>query len=116
MVKPGYAPEWGAFGLTASAGFAAWIEFLLLRRWLAQRIGAVPVPTKLGLGCLAAAIASGAAAYATNLAVDRLVPGHIAPRAVAAIAVFGLVYFAIATLAKIPEAHAFTGKITRRFR
>ena len=116
MVKPGYAPEWGAFGLTASAGFAAWIEFLLLRRWLAQRIGAVPVPTKLGLGCLAAAIAAGAAAYATNLAVDRLVPGHIAPRAVAAIAIFGLVYFAIATLAKIPEAHAFTGKITRRFR
>jgi putative peptidoglycan lipid II flippase len=116
MVKYGYAPEWGAFGLTASAGFAAWIEFLLLRRWLAQRIGPVPIPTRLGLGCLAAALASGAAAYATNLAVGELVPGHIAPRAIAAIVTFGLVYFAIATLAKIPEAAAFTGKIARRFR
>ncbi|MEP6864119.1 MAG: murein biosynthesis integral membrane protein MurJ [Deltaproteobacteria bacterium] len=116
MVKYGYAPEWGAFGLTASAGFAAWIEFLLLRRWLARRIGTVPIPTKLGLGCLAAAIASGAAAYATNRAVGELIPSHIAPRAIAAIVVFGLVYFAIATIAKIPEAAAFTGKITRRFR
>ncbi|HEY6039989.1 MAG TPA: hypothetical protein VIV58_37160, partial [Kofleriaceae bacterium] len=93
-----------------------WIEFLLLRRWLSHRIGRVPVPTKLGLGCLAAALASGAAGFATNLAVGELVPGHIAPRAIAAIAVFGLAYFAITTLAKIPEAHAFTGKITRRFR
>jgi putative peptidoglycan lipid II flippase len=116
MVKGGYAPEWGAFGLTASAGFAAWIEFLLLRRWLAQRIGTVPIPTRLGIGCLVAAIVSGAAGYGTNLLVGELVPGHIAPRAVASITVFGLVYFAIATIAKIPEAHAFTGKITRRFR
>ncbi|MEO6775922.1 MAG: murein biosynthesis integral membrane protein MurJ [Kofleriaceae bacterium] len=112
----GYAPEWGAFGLTASAGFAAWVEFLLLRRWLAERIGAVPIPAKLGLGCLAAALTAGAAAFATNLVVGELVPHHIAPRALAAIAVFGLVYFAIATLAKIPEAAAFTGKLTRRFR
>ncbi|HET9988474.1 MAG TPA: murein biosynthesis integral membrane protein MurJ [Kofleriaceae bacterium] len=116
LVIPGYAAKWGAFGLTASAGFAAWIEFLLLRRWLARRIGAVPIPTTLGLGCLAAALAAGAAAFATNLLVGELVPNHIAPRAIAAIAVFGIVYFAIATIAKIPEAHAFTGKITRRFR
>jgi len=116
MMKPGYAAVWGAFGLTSSAGFAAWVEFLLLRRWLARRIGAVPIPTKLGLGCLAAALAAGAAAYATNLLVGELVPTHIAPRAIAAIAVFGIVYFAIATLAKIPEAHAFTGRITRQFR
>jgi len=116
VAKPGYGAEWGAFGLTASAGFAAWVEFLLLKRWLARRIGTVPIPTKLGLGCLAAALAAGAAAYATNLAVGELVPNHIAPRAIAAIGMFGVVYFAIATIAKIPEAHAFTGKITRRFR
>ena len=113
----GYAPEWGAFGLTASAGFAAWIEFLLLRRWLAQRIGKVPIPTRLGLGCARRRRRSPAPRRtATQPARRRARARHIAPRAIAAIAVFGLVYFAIATIAKVPEAHAFTGKITRRFR
>jgi putative peptidoglycan lipid II flippase len=110
----GYAPEWGAFGLTASAGFAAWVEFLLLKRWLSRRIGNVPIPTKLGLGALAVALASGALAYVTNIVVGAL-SARIWPRAIAAIAVFGLAYLAIMTLAKVPEAHAFTGRITRRF-
>ncbi len=111
----GYAPEWGAFGLTASAGFAAWIEFLLLRRWLDARIGRVPIPGRLGLGCLAAALAAGAAGYATSIAVARLT-AHLVPRSAAAIAVFGTVYLAIMSLAKVPEAAAFTGRITRLFR
>ena len=44
----GYSEAWGAFGLTASAGFAAWIEFLLLDRWLGTRIGKVPIPASSG--------------------------------------------------------------------
>ena len=72
-----------------------------------------PFPAKLGLGCLAAAIVAGGAGYGTNLLVGSL-SAHIAPRAIAAIAVFGLVYFAITTIAKIPEAHAFTRRLRRR--
>src|SRR2546423_2255967 len=32
-------PKWGAAGLTASAGIAGWVEFVLLRRALNRRIG-----------------------------------------------------------------------------
>src|SRR6185312_1338506 len=54
----GYAPVYGALGLTASAGVAAWIEFSLLRRWLGQRIGRLDLPMALlGLATFAAAVA-----------------------------------------------------------
>ena len=111
----GYGPAWGAFGLTASAGFAAWVEFLLLRRWLGRRIGTVPIPGKLGLACLAGALVAGAAGYGVNVLVAARTT-HLWPPCVAAIAAFGITYLVIMTLAKIPEAGAFTGRITRRFK
>ena len=39
----GIDPKWGVVGLTATAGVAAWIEFLLLRRGMSRRIGASPM-------------------------------------------------------------------------
>ena len=38
----GISPRWGAAGLTASAGIAGWLEFILLRRSLHREIGAIP--------------------------------------------------------------------------
>lgn len=109
----GYSPTWGAFGLTASAGFAAWIEFLLLRRWLAARIGEVPVPGKLGLATLAIAVAAGAIGYAADALAHRLgAPTAIA--SLAAIGAFGVAYLGIAIAAGIPEATAFTRRLRRR--
>ena len=35
----GIDPKWGVAGLTASAGIAGWVEFILLRRTLNKRIG-----------------------------------------------------------------------------
>lgn len=109
----GYSETWGAFGLTASAGFAAWIEFLLLRRWLAGRIGPVPVPVRLGLGLLAAATAAGALGYTAG----RLAEAAGAPvwgSALAAIGVFGATYLGITIAARVPEALAFTRRLRRR--
>src|SRR5205085_10092295 len=37
-------PQWGAVGLTASAGLAGWVEFVLLRRSLNRRIGWTGLP------------------------------------------------------------------------
>jgi putative peptidoglycan lipid II flippase len=109
----GYSATWGAFGLTASAGFAAWVEFALLRRWLARRIGEVPVPVRLGLGALAAAAAAGAAGYAAGaLAARAAAPTWLS--SVAAIAAFGAAYLAITHLAGVPEAAAFTRRLRRR--
>jgi putative peptidoglycan lipid II flippase len=111
----GYGPEWGAFGLTASAGFAAWIEFLLLRRWLDQRIGRVPIPGKLGLGALGVAAIAGAAGYGAARGVHALT-AHTVPVSVAAIVAFGAVYLGIMTMAKVPEAADLVGKVARRVR
>lgn len=111
----GYSPAWGAFGLTASAGFAAWVEFLLLRRWLAQRIGRVPIPTRLGLGALAAAVPAGALAYGAAYMATKL-GAHGWQSAVAAIPVFGGVYLGIMIVAKVPEATALARRVLRRSR
>jgi putative peptidoglycan lipid II flippase len=109
----GYSPTWGAFGLTASAGLAAWVEFSLLRRWLARRIGPVPVPVRLGLGALAAAIVAGAAGHgAGELASGAGAPTWLA--AVAAIGAFGAVYLGTTAVAGVPEAAAFTRRLRRR--
>jgi putative peptidoglycan lipid II flippase len=109
----GYSATWGAFGLTASAGLAAWVEFSLLRRWLARRIGPVPVPVRLGLGALAAAIVAGAAGYgAGELAVSAGAPTWLG--AIAAIGAFGAVYLGITIIAGVPETAAFTRRLRRR--
>jgi len=60
----GIDPRWGTAGLTASAGVAGWIEFVLLRRTLARRIGAFGLsagllPRLWGAGLVAAAVAWG---------------------------------------------------------
>jgi putative peptidoglycan lipid II flippase len=102
----GYAPVWGAFGLTASAGFAAWIEFMLLRRQLAARIGRVPIPVALAFGALSAALAAGIAGYgAASWLEQRGVASWLA--ACFAIGSFGAVYLAIMTVARVPEARGF---------
>jgi putative peptidoglycan lipid II flippase len=108
----GYSEAWGAFGLTASAGFAAWIEFLLLERWLSRRIGKVTLPTRLGFGALGAATIAGAAAYgAAHVAAAHVTRAWmVAPIAVP---VFGAIYLGIMLAARVPETRALT-KILRR--
>jgi putative peptidoglycan lipid II flippase len=108
----GYSAEWGAFGLTASAGVAAWLEFLLLRRMLAGRIGAVPIPTRLGLGALAAAAVAGAAGYACWWGLGELVATPIA--AALACVVFGGVYLVITAIAGVDEAQRMLRRVARR--
>jgi putative peptidoglycan lipid II flippase len=106
----GYDAAWGAFGLTASAGFAAWIEFLLLRRWLATRIGGVPIPARLGLGALAAACAAGALGYGAGWLAGSLGAGAVGS-ALPAIAVFCVVYLGVTLAAKVPEARGLARRV-----
>jgi putative peptidoglycan lipid II flippase len=108
----GYSPAWGAFGLTASAGFAAWVEFLLLKRWLTARIGEVPVPVRLGLGALAVAAVAGAAGYGTWRVIPSL-GGADWLAALSAIAVFGVIYLVVMAVAGVPEAAALRRRLRR---
>src|SRR5262249_27225435 len=60
----GIEPRWGAAGLTASAGIAGWVEFMLLRRGIGARIGRAGVGARFlaqlwGAAIIAALIAWG---------------------------------------------------------
>jgi putative peptidoglycan lipid II flippase len=105
----GYSATWGAFGLTASAGVAAWIEFVLLDRWLGKRIGKVPVPAKLGLGALGAASLAGAAGFGIWYVIGGRFVGPIL-----SIGAFGVIYLGVMAAAQVPEANAFVRRILRR--
>jgi len=106
----GYGPAWGAFALTGASAAASWVENFLLRRWLAKRIGGVPVPTRFILGATGAALLAGAAGFgATYVLGDRLAPYS----AVVAVPVFGAVYLGLMVLARVPETRALNRLLRR---
>lgn len=81
--------RYGAAGLTASAGISGWIEFLLLRRALAKRIGEAPV----GVALLARLWASAIVAAAVAWAIKLYLPIHQPKLAAVAILIpFGVIY------------------------
>ena len=103
--------SWGVAGLTASAGVAGWVEFLLLRWKLHQRIGRVqPASAFLAKLWIAAAISAGGA-WAIKWGI-----GHHRPRltAIAVLIPYGLFYFGITSLLKIPEAQTVLRRLKRR--
>jgi putative peptidoglycan lipid II flippase len=110
----GYSAAWGAFGLTATAGAAAWIEFIGLRRGLVKRLGQVPAPWRLALEANAFAIVAGAAGFGVDHALDAT-GRHIGPwlRAAAVVPVFALVYLGLASARGIPEAARFVRRLRR---
>ncbi|HEV3058665.1 MAG TPA: murein biosynthesis integral membrane protein MurJ [Vicinamibacterales bacterium] len=103
----GIAPSWGAAGLTASAGIAGWVEMLLLRSTLNNRIG----PTGLAAGYVArlwvAAIGGAVAGWAVKL---TLLPPNPILAAVAVLGAYGAVFLATTVALGIPEATTALGR------
>jgi putative peptidoglycan lipid II flippase len=97
----GIEPKWGVAGLTASAGIAGWVEFVLLRRTLNKRIGqtglAFPYVGKLWLG---AAVGAGVG-WGFKLILGRL---HPVPLAIVVLGGYGVTYFAITSAFGLAEA------------
>jgi putative peptidoglycan lipid II flippase len=110
----GYSVTVGAFGLTAAAGLASWVEFALLARWLTRRVGTrLPIPYGLAAAAFAIAAIAGAAGYGTGyLAAWLGLPGWFA--ALSAVGVFGGVYLGAMAAAKVPEARGFVRRVLRR--
>ena len=106
----GVAPRWGAAGLTASAGFAAWVEMLLLRASLNLRIGNTGLPTGYVLRLWGAAVCAAAAAWIVKL---LLPPLHPMIRALPVLGGYGVVFLLLTTVLRIPEASAAFAKIRR---
>ncbi len=103
--------KWGAVGLTASAGFAAWVEFTLLRRGLAARIGATHFTPGYLPKLWTSALVAGAAAFA----VWRLTLGLRPVIAGAVVLVpYALLYGALTLAFRIPAAQAVLAWSRRR--
>lgn len=98
----------GVPGLTLGAGLAAWLEWVLLRRALRARIGAVGV----GAGALARMFAAALTAAAAGWGVRLLLPGaSTVVLGVLVVVAFGVVYFAVAAALGLDESRMFVGRI-----
>ena len=105
------APRWGAAGLTASAGMAGWVEFMLLRRTLNKRIGQTGLP--FGLMVKLWLVALCAAALALGI---KWLLGHGNPilHAFLILGPYGVTYFALTWLVGVDECRNTLSRILRR--
>jgi putative peptidoglycan lipid II flippase len=100
--------RWGVAGLTSSAGLAAWLEFSLLRHNLNSRIGS----TGLSFGFVARLWAAGFVAAAIAMGVELALPDW-RPLLTGAVVLgaYGLAYFAVTMVLRVPEALALLARI-----
>lgn len=103
----GVDPRLGAAGLTASAGIAGWVEFILLRRQLNRRIGSTGLPVPVGARLWGAALAAAAAAWGVKLAVGNQVPIVVAA---ATLLPYGIVYLGGTYLMGVGSIRQFLGR------
>jgi putative peptidoglycan lipid II flippase len=101
----------GAAGLTASAGIAGWVEFILLRRGLTRRIGrtglSVKYVVRLWIAGLGAALLGSAARFVIPTSRPLLL-------ALLALGMFAIAYGVIGAGLGIPEAKMLAAKLRRR--
>jgi putative peptidoglycan lipid II flippase len=109
----GIDARWGVAGLTVASGIAGWIEFFLLRRTLNRRIGETGLPFTFIAKLWLAALLSAIAAWGIKLLLGSRHPILLAALILTP---YGLLYFALTTLFKLPEAHTVVGRFTRILR
>jgi len=113
----GGAAAMGTVGLTASAGIAGWLEYLLLRRALQKRVGPIVFAQSFQLRLWAAALGAAVVALAFNTFSMRIAAHlplrHIVDAALVA-GVFGAFYFFSAFALGVPEAAATVSRFARR--
>jgi putative peptidoglycan lipid II flippase len=109
----GIAPMWGTAGLAASAGVAGWIEMLLLRRGMNARIGRTGLSALYVAKLWTSALAGAAVAWTIKLALPRV---HPIVAATAILVPFGVVYFGVAYLLRIPEVAIATARVMGKSR
>jgi putative peptidoglycan lipid II flippase len=106
----GIEPRWGTAGLTASAGVAGWIEFLLLRRGINARIGTTGIPPSTLAKLWGSAVAGAAVAWGAKLLVGT---DHPLLTAVAVLLPYGLIYLAMTMVLGVPEARGALARVRR---
>jgi putative peptidoglycan lipid II flippase len=104
-------PFWGAAGLTASAGFAAWVEFLLLRRGMNLKIGRIEFPSSYFTRLWLAAVIGAAVAWGVKLALPALKPWIAA---MVILVPYGAVYLSCTALLGVEQAGTLVKRMLRR--
>jgi putative peptidoglycan lipid II flippase len=107
----GINPLWGVAGLTASAGFAAWVEFVLLRRGMNQKIGHGEFPTAYFVRLWLAAIIGAAVAWGVKLALH---PQRPWVAAMVILVPYGAVYLGCTTIMGVEQAAGMMRRLLRR--
>ncbi len=97
----GIGARWGAAGLTLATSLAGWLELVLLRRALQQRIGPTGLDTGYGVRCWAAAVAAAGAGVVVWLWLPLRHPVMLA---LVVVGVYGAVYFAVAAALGVDRA------------
>ncbi|MGQ0561422.1 MAG: murein biosynthesis integral membrane protein MurJ [Gemmatimonadota bacterium] len=97
---PGFIP-FGAVPLALATGLATWLEWFMLRRALAQRLGHVPAGRRAILRMLAAALL---AAVVARMLYVSLPPWAPLIQALIVLPSFAVLYFGLASAFGIPEA------------
>jgi putative peptidoglycan lipid II flippase len=105
--------SWGVAGLTASAGIAGWVEFLLLRWKLHQRIGAVAPAASFLARLWLSALVSASAAFGIKVALGHRDPILVA---IAVLIPYGALYFLGTFALQIAEAQTFLRRLSRLVR
>ncbi|HSM76598.1 MAG TPA: murein biosynthesis integral membrane protein MurJ [Bryobacteraceae bacterium] len=105
----GIQARWGAAGLTASYGIAAWVEFLLLRRGMARRIGRIESPVGYFTRLWIAAGASAALGWALRILLH---PHRPIVAALVILVPYGMAYLGLAAMMRVDQA----GALWRRLR
>ncbi len=107
----GIERRWGVAGITIASGLAGWIEFMLLRRSLNKRIGKSGIEFSYTAKLWVSAGVGAAAAWAVKLVTLQV---HPILQALLVLGPYGIVYFAIAFLFKLPEVQ-FIRRLAGRF-
>jgi putative peptidoglycan lipid II flippase len=103
--------RWGVAGLTLSAGISGWIEFLLLRHSLHQRIGVVPYSLSRIAKMWLAALFAAACAYG----IKRVSPFHAALLVGPAVLLpYGAIYLLLAQWMRVSAAGSLFDRLRRK--
>lgn len=107
----GVPERWGVAGLTTAASLAGCFEMLMLRRAMNARIGETGLPAAYVVKLWAAAASGAAVAWLVKLSIPPMHPALIATLVLGA---YGLVFFAMTSALRMPEARAALAHVRRR--
>lgn len=103
--------RWAVAGLTIASGTAGWVEFLLLRRAVVARIGALPSGVPLLLLLWGAAVGAAVAGWGVRILASALPPVALG---VLTLAAYAAAYGLITTALRVPEAQSLVARMRRR--